>query len=158
MVCHSEYSPAPSMHHLLKQLHAMEFSYINSMDYNRAVDGLELRYNFSPELSNCDRSPCSVLEMLIALSEKCEGIAGDPDKGDRTAYWFWMMIENMELLSVTDRNYDSLYVEERISIMMNRAYEPDGSGGGLFYIPTTAYDLRKVELWYQMCWYVDTII
>ena len=157
-IWNSKYAPHQSMRRLFEQLHAMEFSYTNSMDYNRAMDGVELRYNFDPELSKIDTSSCSVLEMLIALAEKCEGIAGDPDKGDQTMYWFWMMIENMGLMSVTDHNYDSLYVEGCAARMMNRTYNPDGSNGGLFHIPTTAYDLRKVEIWYQMCWYLDSIL
>ncbi len=158
MVMDSKYAPKVPMHRLLQQLHAIEFSYMSAMDYNRAVDGTELRYNFNPALSNFDNSPCSVLEMLVALSERCEGIAGDPDKGDRTVYWFWMMINNMELLSMTDRKYNSGYVEKRVMIMMNRTYDPDGSNGGLFHVYSTAYDLRKVDLWYQMCWYLDTIM
>lgn len=157
-VMNSKYAPRVSMRKLLQQLHMMEFSYMSAMDYNRAIDGTELRYYFDPEFSNMDISPCSVLEMLIALSEKCECIAGDPNEGDRTAHWFWMMIDNMELLSMTDRKYNSQYVEKRVMVMMNRTYDPNGSNGGLFHVYSTAYDLRKVDLWYQMCWYLDTIM
>ena len=38
-----------------------------------------------------------------------------------------------------------------------REYAPDGRGG-LFTIRNCEEDLRKVEIWYQLCWYLDTII
>ena len=35
-------------------------------------------------------------------------------------------------------------------------YQPNGKGG-LFYIPDYQGDIRNLEIWYQMCWYLNTI-
>lgn len=81
----------------------------------------------------------------------------DPDVGDRTGQWFWGMIKNLGLGSMTDARFDEEYVESVIERFLNREYEPDGRGG-LFRIRNCTEDLRNVEIWYQMCWYLDTIV
>ena len=74
------------------------------MDGNRAEDGIDLRYRFGHEqhysdamvASFLDDRPCSVLEMMIALSIRCEEhIMDDPDVGNRTGQWFWSMIASL---------------------------------------------------------------
>jgi len=136
------------------------------MDGNREADGIDLRYRFGYENSyedpmiaaNLDDRPCSVLEMLIALSIRCEEhIMDDPDIGDRTGEWFWNMIENLALGSMSDSKFDRDYVNNAISRFLNREYKRNGEGG-LFTIKHCKYDLRTVEIWYQMCWYLDDIL
>ena len=39
---------------------------------------------------------------------------------------------------------------------LRREYEPDGRGG-LFTIKSGRHDMRKIEIWYQMMWYLDEI-
>ena len=104
-----------------------------------------------------DDYECSVLEMMVALSIKCEDIMGDDRFGDRTGQWFWGMIVNLGLGSMTDDRFDELYAEDVINIFLDRRYDPDGKGG-LFRIKHCRQDLRNVEIWYQMCWYLDTLI
>jgi hypothetical protein len=58
---------------LLSRLHDIEFKYRVKNDQNRASDGIALRRRFCHEHNCVDRiaylaGPCSVLEMLIALS------------------------------------------------------------------------------------------
>ena len=144
---------------LMKHLHNTEFVYLIPKDYNRAHDGIELRRRF--ELTNGYRprcgGPCSVLEMMIALAIRCEEeTMDDPRMGDRTRQWFWEMITNLGLSSMTDVRYDELYVEDVITRFLERDYEPDGTGG-LFTVRNCKYDLRDVEIWFQLCWYLDTI-
>jgi hypothetical protein len=99
--------------------------------------------------------PCSVLEMMIALAVRCEEhIMDDPNIGNRTGQWFWGMIVNLGLGAVTDERYDARLVDERIGRFLNRDYEPNGRGG-LFTVRNCKYDLRDVEIWYQLCWYLD---
>ena len=65
------------------------------MDRNRALDGLALRdkYGYS---GDPDEEPCTVLEMLIALSLRIENqFMTNYDEGDRTSMWFWIMITNI---------------------------------------------------------------
>lgn len=81
----------------------------------------------------------------------------DPNVGNRTAQWFWSMINNLDLGSMTDSRFDKRFVDERLDIFLNRKYEPDGKGG-LFRIRGCDRDLRTVEIWYQLCWYLDSIV
>jgi hypothetical protein len=57
---------------------------------------------------------------------------------------------------MTDGHYDEIYVTEVIDRFINRKYEPNGKGG-LFTIRNVKEDLRDVEIWYQMCWYLNSI-
>ena len=143
-------------------LHRTEFRYTIPRDENRAMDGLELRRRFAHDrnsnyISRCLTGPCSVLEMMVALAIRCEEhIMGDPDFGDRTGNWFWGMIENLELIFMTDARFDRRYAEKRIDIFLDRTYEADGTGG-LFTAKHCCEDMRTLEIWYQMCWYLDDI-
>jgi hypothetical protein len=95
--------------------------------------------------------------MIIALAIRCEETyMDDASIGDRTGQWFWGMIRNLGLGSMVDSRFDKLYVEEVVRRFLDREYEADGTGG-LFTIKNCDADLRDVEIWYQLCWYLDTI-
>lgn len=146
-------------------LHSVEFRYSIPNDGNRAKDGIDLRYRFSLFSSSYDMDttmdmldgPCSVLEMIIALANRCEeDCMDDPVIEDRTTQWFWNMIVNLGLGSMTDDRFDKRFVKSTIERFLDRDYEPNGKGG-LFTIKETDRDLRTVEIWYQLCWYLDSI-
>ena len=80
----------------------------------------------------------------------------DPKFGNRTGQWFWEMITNLGLGSMTDNHYDRDYVDKVIDRFLNRKYERDGRGG-LFTVRNCDKDLRKVEIFFQLCYYLDTI-
>lgn len=148
---------------LLMQLHDTEFIYSIARDGNRAEDGIDLRYRFGlernyPDISEYLDTSCSVLEMMLGLAVRCEEhIMDDPDIGDRTSQWFWEMIDNLGLKHMTDSRYDRNYVNKKITTFLNREYEANGKGG-LFVIEKCDLDLRDVEIWYQMCWYLNTVL
>lgn len=161
LVCHR--SGDVSYRKLLVYLHSVPFRWSIPKDENRAEDGISLRWRFS--LANGYEEdadivmdmlygPCSVLEMMVALAISCEGFMDDPDIGDRTRQWFWGMITNLGLSSMYDTRYNRPLVEETIERLLDREYEPDGAGG-LFRIRDCDRDLRDVEIWYQLCWYLD---
>lgn len=161
------YFNAPSYSRLLSHLHDLDFTYTIAMDGNRAADGIDLRYRFGYE-NDCkspiiatylDDCPCSVLEMMIALALRCEEhIMNDYEIGDRTAKWFGEMIYSLGLENMQDDNmYDKEYVDHVIDIFLNREYDRNGAGG-LFTIENSSEDLRTIEIWYQMCWYLDSIL
>ena len=162
IVCRDRFAPSISFRRLLRFLHEVEFTYIIPKDANRAAGGIDLRYRYAYELSNETIEsyligPCSVLEMMIALALRCEEtIMDDPDLGDRTGQWFWGMIANLGLNSMTDNRFDREEAEDKIAIFLNREYSPDGRGG-LFYVRNCDNDLRSVEIWTQMLWYLDCI-
>lgn len=159
LVCGDRYSKQISYRKLLMCLHSIPFTYVIPKDKNRAEDGIDLRYRFTrnKDLPDELRGPCSVLEMMIALSIRCEEtIMDNPDIGDRTSQWFWGMIVNLGLGSMTDEYFDKPYVKETVDKFLNREYESNGKGG-LFTVRHCDRDLRKVEIWYQLCWYLDSI-
>lgn len=163
LVCDKKYLKKVSYRKLLIFLHNTEFRYSIPMDVNRAVDGMDLRDRFADEchVDNIDDildGPCSVLEMMIALSLRCEEhIMDDPDIGNRTGQWFWDMIVSLGLGTMTDDRFDKKFVEEKVSRFLDREYEANGKGG-LFTIEHCKYDLRTVEIWYQLNYYLSSII
>lgn len=166
LACDDLFPVQLSHRELLSCLHDIEFKVLIPNDENRAYDGMGLRRRFVLYQGYEDSydiamdmldGPCSVLEMILALAIRCEeSIMDDPSRGNRTPHWFWNMIGNLGLGSMTDDRFDELAVRETIDIFLNREYEPDGRGG-LFTIRNRNVDLRKVEIWYQLCWYLDSI-
>lgn len=165
-VCSNQASPYISFRKLMMRLHDIEFKYVLLRDRNRADDGMDLRRRFILT-NNYDNiyntvmrylnGPCSVLEMMLALAIRCEEtIMDNPQYGDRTSQWFWMMITNLGLGSMTDANFDRDRVDDIIHKFISRKYKPDGTGG-LFVIKRCERDLRDVEIWHQLNWYLDTI-
>ena len=162
LVCRNRYSKNISFKKLFSYLNDTKFTYSIRMDLNRAKDGTELRRRYANEfkIANIyDRicGPCSVLEMMIALAIRCEEtIMDDENFGDRTDQWFWDMMKNLGLGHMDDDEFDEEYVSDVITRFLNRDYEPDGRGG-LFFVRNCDIELRDVEIWIQMLWYLDNI-
>lgn len=164
IVCGKRYSDQISFRKLLMRLHETEFRFTIPMDRNRAEDGANLRYRFAREygfddIPSCLNGSCSVLEMMVALAMKCEEWMDDALIGNRTGQWFWQMVTNLGLGSMMDSRYDRNIVDQAIARFLDRKYEADGRGG-LFRISEKNRhykDLRDVEIWYQLCWYLDSI-
>lgn len=165
-VCDDHYSKKFSYKKLMRKLYETDFDYIIDMDGNRAEDGTDLRYRFAYERSYdsriiaayLDDRQCSVLEMMIALAIRCEEhIMGDPDLGDRTGQWFWNMIVNLGLGTMTDNRFDEDHVEFVLNRFMNREYDRNGKGG-LFTVDNCNKDLRYIEIWYQMHLYLESLM
>lgn len=166
-VCKQVHSKQISYRKLLTRLHSTEFRYSIPMDENREEDGIELRYRFaltngyedSPDVvMDALMGPCTVLEMMVALAIRCEeDIMDDPRVGCRIGQWFWGMITSLGLGTMRDDKFDRQFVDDVLSRFLNRDYEPNGKGG-LFTIRQCDHDLRTVEIWYQLCWYLNTIV
>lgn len=162
LVDSGRFSRQVSYRKLLMHLHNIEFTWFVPHDDNRADDGIQLRRDFALDkddirLIRYIGGPCSVLEMMVALAVRCEGtIMDDALMGNRTGQWFWGMIKNLGLNSMRDSNFDRDYVDEVIARLLNRDYEPDGRGG-LFTVKHCAHDMRTVEIWCQLSWYLGSI-
>ncbi len=163
LVCAERYSESISYRKLLTYLHGTVFRWSIPRDENRARDGVDLRYRFAYEYAETEdaetylNEPCSVLEIMVALAIKCEEtIMDDPYVGNRVSQWFWNMVTNLGLGSMTDDAFDRRFVADTIDRFLDREYRPDGKGG-LFVIRSCKKDLRTVEIWHQLCWYLDTI-
>lgn len=170
LVYGEEHPKGLSYQKLLQCLDDTPFIWIISMDSNRAADGIDLRYRFGyendipqPEIGTLlDDHPCSVLEMMVALSIRCEEhIMNDPEIGNRTGQWFWNMIVNLGLGSMTDAKFDEKAVHDIVHRFLYREYKPNGEGG-LFKIPSIVrygkFDIRTSEIWYQAMWYLDWVL
>lgn len=166
VVCDGMRSKRMMYRKLLRYLHSKEFVYILEMDGNRAVDGVELRYRFAYQHNYpysmideyFDDKPCSILEMMAALVIRIvDDIMDDPDEDAPTGRWFWDMIDNLGLGNLSDSVFDERYADEVINRFLNRDYEANGNGG-LFTVNHRREDMRDVDIWYQMCWYLDYIL
>lgn len=167
IVCGDEELATVTWRQLLWHLFNTPFriSYI-IRDEDRAINAKLLRfyfgedYHYNPNTVNplLDELEVSVLEVMVDLSLRIErNIMASMEFGDRTSYWFWCMVDSLGLNGMIDGEYDPEFVDIVLERFMDREYEPNGKGS-LFYIPTTTKDLRKIEIWYQACEYLNALI
>ena len=163
-VCNGRAHDGISYKKLFAFLYDTEFTYDIDNDENRAYDGISLRERFAntkesilyDDILYALDKPCSVLEMILALSIRCEEqIMTDTRYGDRIKQWFWTMLKNLGLNLMTDDVFDKEYAEQIINRFLKREYSRNGRGG-LFYIPDCEDDLRQHEIWTQLCWFLNT--
>lgn len=149
-------NPTPSLRFdkLLRFLHNTEFVWLLPGDDDRAEDGVELRQDFTTEAGLEGQEdwlhvPCSVLEMLIAFSKRCE-FATDVSYRE----WFWEFIENLELREFNDASdFDEVRIAEILYTFVWRQYDYYGRGG-IMPMESSRQDQTKVEMWYQFCDYL----
>lgn len=160
--CKGRINDKLSFRKLFMELHNTQFDFYIRNDMYRAMDGVNLRYRFAAIIGDNEAFdildyPCSVLEMILALAIRTEEtIMDDPRYGDRTQQWFWQMMSNIGISRMSDDIYDKHFVDEKIYNFLERRYDKDGKGG-LFYIPGVNQDLRDIEIWTQLCWYLDKL-
>lgn len=142
---------------LLEHLQRTEFKVRNPRDINRSRDGVALRTRYTREtgdLLDFESLSCSILELIAALALRCEeDIMYDPGIGDRTAEWFIGMLKSLGLYSMTDNLYDADFTDYILNRFMSGQYEPNGKGS-LFTLREQHPDMRLLEIWYQMHWYL----
>lgn len=152
-----------SYSNLIHSLSTIEYIWEHPLDENRAIDGLDLRKDFTYEMdlyldANSGLMPkCTVLEMLVALSVKCENrIMRDLSYGDRTSKWFFEMLENSGLLIYSNNKWNRNTIHEifdKLNDIFDGRYKKDGSGG-FFPIKNKKIDQRNNDLWKQMTTYL----
>ena len=139
-------------------LHLFKDTFMESklapMDVHRARDGVGLRTRFIQEnkftdeqLEELKYDDCSWLEMLIALSIRIDDqLMFDMNLGNRTDKWFWLIIEQMDLDRFDESHYNYAKVKDKLNRFIRREYENGGKNG----IFKCNFDVRNVEIWYQM--------
>ena len=145
---------------LLFALYSIEFFWVLPRDRNRAEDGLELRDKFKRETEaygdyfEAENGPCNCLEMFVALAIRCEKeLMYNPDEGDQTWRWFWMMMENLGLDIYTDDDFDFDDVDHILWRFMSRKYGPNLEYCA-FPCSISMSKMSKTELTYQLNYYV----
>ncbi len=81
----------------------------------------------------------------------------DESFGDRTSEWFMGMLKSMGILDTYDARFDAKRVARAVDVMLSRRYSVNGKGG-LFTVKNPRADMRRAEIWYQMCWYLDELV
>ena len=150
-----------SYYALAKDLHYNKFYALVPHDENRASDGKELREDYLrmvnyPKYIEIE-GECTMLEMLIALAKRMDFETSDPyelgEEVDRTAFWFWEMMDNIGLSAFSDDNYyrcgGRYEVNKIIEKFLERKYTKRGIGG-IFPLRESKKDQRSTEIWGQM--------
>lgn len=99
----------------------------------------------------------SILEIMCSLAEQCEKILRTAESGDRTAWWFWSMVDSMGLADETNDNFHPIAVRDAVNRVNYREYGYCGDGG-LFCVPNADTDFRNIELWIQAMRYCGYIL
>lgn len=133
-------------------------------DANRASDGLMLRKEYLAEggiLRIGHIQSASVLEVLVSLVDRvdyCLGLKMTKQE------WMEMFIHNMGLESCTDERYAAMPdqtlddIARALDTTFYRRYNTDGINGGLFVVPQTDKDMRRLSLfeqWNEFAKYTD---
>lgn len=154
---------------LLRRLFKKEFYYILDMDRNRSEDGKCLReeflHAFEIEDVNEDLSgPATILEVLIALAERCENdIVHEDLEGNRAPEWFWKWLDNLGLLKFTDETIVEWLPTGELDVClenwMERKFKKNGEGSPFPIHSSSTIDVRKEEIWRQMIyWLYENVI
>lgn len=148
---------------LLHRLFDRKFTIVLDRDINRLKDGEYLRNRFFVDIGisgDFKEHPISVLEVLIALSERIEteyiGNPSDP----RPDIIFWELLCNLGLNSVcfTDSRINkpaNLYnFDQIIDTFLERRYDFYGNGN-IFPLKSVSFDVAEMEIWDQMQAYLS---
>lgn len=143
-----------------------------SRDANRAVDGIKLRDEYfielreagysdycDPNLASCG---CSILEMIIGISKRMNDQLMTEEGEDKTAQYFWEIIENLGLDEFDDEEFaesstgSTMKIRKICENLCERRYKSDGTCGGMFPMPgNTKGNQKKMEIWFQMQEYIN---
>ena len=143
---------------LLCLMFETEFIPILDRDKNRVADGHDIRVEFARkerlQPNRLDHiGPISFLEVLIALSRRMAFNGGGNAPG-----WAWHFLNNLELHRMSDPLTPAKRrrAMEIMDTVIGRTYFPDGRGG-FFPLLQPDDDQTRVELWYQMNFYIEEL-
>lgn len=146
---------------LLRCLWTIPYNWINPDDENRYLDGVGLRSRFCFEMDMTDKqwkefymnvtNRCSVLEVLAAFSRRTV------DKFSMSRFYgayFWMIfMKNLDLLDMTDENFDENLVRETINSWLTCQFDSHGSGS-ILHLRSDEIDVSDTEMWTVMNYYM----
>lgn len=159
-------------HSVLSKSLRIKFYPLVAMDENRESDGLWMREYFSwhvegwgdehPTVRGIDMrmaeigdsiGGCSVLEMMLGVARRAEGMLYPHELGPNYQTIFWGLMKNLGFSRAISGSpfmqYDDEMVEKRLINLVERRYKYNGEGG-LFPLEHPKTDQRRVEIWCQM--------
>ena len=157
---------------LLSLLHKKHFYSLVKYDENRVDDAKKLREKFVDQLTFRNSSDIGVdwllqggaasfLEICIVLAEKMTRLRYDAEDDDHNTMdirpAFWEILGNLGLTEYTNGSFKSAgiqnMIDEKVDVCLSRTYAKNGVGG-LFPMKKPPSDMRKVELAYQIQYYL----
>lgn len=94
---------------------------------------------------------CSVLELIFSMCVRLDDMVNEGEEGSMIPLFFVIMVNNIGLVDVNTTRDVWITSMKRF---MERKYNADGSGGGMFplkkWSKKSDRDQRKVSIWYQM--------
>ena len=163
---------------LCRLMLSTDYFYEMEEDGIRAKDAVDLRKIYAEEVGKkagknereTDRiwksvhGKCSVLELIFSLCVRLDEMVNEGEEGAMVPDFFRILCGNIGFNTGKDAEKVShedsqQYWKADLCRMMERKYEADGSGGGLFplkkWSENSSKDQRKVSIWYQMNTWLD---
>lgn len=139
---------------LMKTLFQIDFYSDLPLDHNLIDKTIDFRW----EIGYVGTDKVSVFEALVMLAMDIErNVMHRTEAGNRTSWWFWAMMRHLGFADFDDEYFDDICAEavyDKIDIMLERQYNPDGSDGGLFSLDNPRGDMRNIPFWTQACWWL----
>lgn len=156
-----------SYHFLLRRLYQKEYTAVMEEDKKLLKYAQELRNMFVLDRDYVDMDivtysrPARVLEVLIRLCQYGEDLTIGNTKCIDTRRLFWELMKNLKLDLFSDYdffNHGDTWdkIDTVLDKWMSRSYKRNGEGN-IFLVEDKIHrkkDMRKVETWYQMQYYL----
>jgi len=159
-----------------RYLHSIDFRWDPAIkeDEIRATDAMELRKTYAEETGKkahktereVDRiwksvhGKVSTFEVLLSLCFHLDGLLNEDEEGSMVPLFYSILLGNLginlpdSLCKEIEWDDFQKEISMKTDRFLDRKYEADGSGGGLFPLKNWAEgansDQRKVSVWYQM--------
>lgn len=145
---------------ILHELFDRDFYWSIPMDENRNDDGVYLRTLYTEQTNrtidiDLTDNISTVLEFLIALADRTDGATSHVQN---VGFWFHMFLHNMGLghpdYYMTHGVVDDEYIDICVERLLSHQYSYNGTNGGLFVMDSPPKDLRRIEFWWQLQYWV----
>lgn len=123
-------------------------------DANRVIQALNMRKELGYHPRKFEKDLANCFEIFIILAQNMDDILHDLKHGNRTEEWFWLMMKNMGLIFHDNDDFVESDVDTILDMFVHRKYYKNGDGGP-FPLKRPLDNMRRVELWYQVNWYVN---
>lgn len=102
--------------------------------------------------------PVSFLELIISLAMRIDlDFMREINGIDNTRIYFWILVRNLGILEYDDEHWGEdaiISIVNRLNIVQDRKYDFNGNGG-LFPLEHAEMDQRNVQIWNQLCQFVN---